>query len=148
MTCTAVHPPSSKGSETSSKRSPYIFMCLEAVKPSSLVLAHLSEDRPLVFATISWRLASTSIGIKRPPELSRRTAFPQYPSDAPTIAGLDCSLPPFPIAPEVSWNVSNPAQHRTPRPVMVDSSDLGCGTGRSKPEAERAQFYARWSASP
>ena len=40
---TAMQPPSSNGSETISKRSPYILMCLENVKPRSRIFAQLSE---------------------------------------------------------------------------------------------------------
>jgi hypothetical protein len=35
--------PSLKGSETISKRSPYILMCMGAVKPRSLIFAQLSD---------------------------------------------------------------------------------------------------------
>src|SRR5579863_7356879 len=41
---TAMQSPSSKGSETISKRSPYIFMCMDTVKPRSLIFAQLSEQ--------------------------------------------------------------------------------------------------------
>ena len=40
---TATHSPSSKGSDTISKRSPYIFMCMLGMKPRSLILTQLSE---------------------------------------------------------------------------------------------------------
>jgi hypothetical protein len=47
---TAMQSPSSKGSETISKRSPYIFMWTDAVKPRSLIFAQLSEQIFIVFS--------------------------------------------------------------------------------------------------
>jgi hypothetical protein len=40
---TAMPSPSANGSETISKLSPYIFICMGAVKPRSLIFAQLSE---------------------------------------------------------------------------------------------------------
>jgi hypothetical protein len=44
VTCTEMQPLSSKGSDTISKRSPYMFMCRGAVKPRSLIFAQRSEQ--------------------------------------------------------------------------------------------------------
>lgn len=46
--------PALKGSETISKRSPYILICMGAVKPRSLILAQLSD----AIRTLSNRFSS------------------------------------------------------------------------------------------
>jgi hypothetical protein len=40
--------PSVKGSETISKRSPYIFTCMDALNPKSLIFEQLSELIPIL----------------------------------------------------------------------------------------------------
>jgi hypothetical protein len=62
---TATQSASSKGSETISKRSPYIFMWTEVVKPRSLILTQLSESICTVFnRSFLYRLAAVTGGVR------------------------------------------------------------------------------------
>jgi hypothetical protein len=69
-----MQPSSSKGSETISKRSPYIFMRLDGVKPRSLIFAQFSEGTGPTAGiaatgagTVSVLRTSTLGEIKQPP---------------------------------------------------------------------------------
>ena len=50
---TATPSPSSKGSETISKRSPYIVMCMDGMKPRSLILTQRSDPICTLFTPFS-----------------------------------------------------------------------------------------------
>ena len=60
---TAVQIPSWNGSETSSRRSPYIFMLLEVAKPRSRILEQFSAgDRPLALRIVGGSGRTSFIG--------------------------------------------------------------------------------------
>lgn len=107
---TATQSPSSKGSETISKRSPYIFMCLDAVKPRSLTFAQLSEQICIVFSRLLQQCPGLFcqpgyFSIRRQPLQHDRSVFELCQPFSPllrTPLGRDRSSPFRPIFPFTS----------------------------------------------